>query len=984
MDEQRKRIIEDCTGFLRGEIQCDPLTVAAYSTDASLYQIPPLGVAFPKDREDVTTLSRYSAETRIPLIPRGAGSQVAGGALGTGLIVDFTRHMRRIESIGENLVEVEAGVFLCQLNEALRKYRRYFPPDPANARVTTIGGVLAVDAAGSRSVRVGSARDYVRSIEMVLSGGHCIEFGNEPWRLPSSSFPGDVTNGRETAASQAERTASTTVKQTVLSKLAKVLDDNEGLIRRHQPSSLLRNCSGYFLRDVLSDDRLRMPQILVGSEGTLGLFTSAKLHTAPLPEHRGIVVLLFGQIESALQAVQAVVPLQPSACDLMDRRLLTLARESDARFERLIPNTAESLLIVEQTGFSTEQARDRIQMVVQRVRELNRSVVAAYEGYTFDEVEFIWELARGVVSYLTRLSGEIRPVPFLEDVAVPPEATQEFLVAVQRVLQKHKVTASLYAHAAAGQIHLRPFLPSHQLKGCADRMQDLAQDVYEVAFSVGGSVSGEHGNGLSRSAFVRSQYGPLYEVFRQVKGIFDPHNLMNPGKVLGDDPRLSVRDFRPPIQASPKSVDLQLRWSGSEMAQAAGECNGCAVCRTQSPDLRMCPFFHLEPDEEISPRAKANLMRHFACGTLPPAAMGSTAMRRLADFCFNCKQCQLECPASVDIPHLMLEAKAAHVAANGLDRTNWFLSHLHWLASAASAVPFLANWVLRDPMMRILLERIGGVHRDRKIPPFARRTFLQSARRDQASRKGTQQQRPAAAYFVDYFANFHDPELAKAFVAILEHNGLSVSIPAGQLVSGMAMVSTGDVTSARRVATANVREFVELAREGIPIVCTEPSAAVCWKSEYPLLLDHPDVRLVGEHIMEAGAFLRHLHEQGKLRTDFQPLDLDVAYHTPCHLKALRSGTPLRDLLDCIPKLRVQTIDEGCSGMAGLFGMKRQGFEDSLRIGDRLISRLRSEEYDAGTTECSSCKMQMEQGPAIPTVHPLKLLASAYGLIPVPI
>ncbi len=377
------------------------------------------------------------------------------------------------------------------------------------------------------------------------------------------------------------------------------------------------------------------------------------------------MLLLFGSLDEAVAAVQVIAQQQPSACDLLDRRVLSLGREADDRFGQMISPAAEAALIVEQTGFSTKQSQERIRMVVHAVRKLSHSAVVAHEAYTFEDVEFIWSLPRRVVPLLTRLAGQHGRNRLSKTLPYLPQVLNEFLVRAQKVFQKHQVTASLYAHAAAGQIHLRPFMPP-PTSSDAERIETLARDLYQVVFSVGGTISGEHGDGLARTSFIRSQYGPLYKIFQQIKDIFDPHNLLNPGKIISDDPHITVKNFRPPSEPSPDLVDLQLTWSPAELTETAAHCNGCGVCRTQEPDMRMCPFFRVDPVEEASPRSKANVMRHFTEGHLPWQEIASADMKRLADLCFNCKQCQLECPSNVNIPQLMIEAKAAYVAANGL------------------------------------------------------------------------------------------------------------------------------------------------------------------------------------------------------------------------------------------------------------------------------------------------------------------------------
>jgi len=991
LDEQRQRILEDLSGTLSGDVRCDDVAVAMYASDASLFQIRPLGIAFPRDRDDVVTLTRYSSETDIPLIGRGAGTNLTGSAIGAGLIVDFSRHMHAVEEIDEKSVTVQPGIVLDSLNEILRPTGRYFPPDPSTAAITTIGGMLGVDSAGSRAARVGSTRDYVRHLDMVLAGGDVLPCGIEELdfllarKAGSGQSPGRQAGLFSAADIRVLRDeaddSSTGLKRTIVSKLAKLLADHRELIHERQPP-LLRNTCGYLLRGVLQQTGLNLPRLLVGSEGTLGLFTSATLNTLPLPEHRGAALLTFGLMDQAIEVVQAIAPQQPSACDLLDRRLLTLGRENDSRFERVIPAGAEAGLLVEQTGFSEQQCRDRIRMAIRAAKAVIPDVDVSVEAYDFDGVEFLWELPRQVVPMLSRMRGAARPLPFVEDVAVPPDALSEFFARGRELLQKNDLTASIYSHAASGQIHIRPFLT---LPVAADgpRMTALAEQISELVWSLGGTISGEHGDGMSRSCFVERQYGPLYQVFRQIKEIFDPHNLMNPGRIVTAQTELPATQFRPPTPRDSELVQLQLNWSPEDVADVTDACNGCGSCRTQRDEQRMCPFFRDEPSEECSPRSSVNVFRALLAGQVGPTTLASPEFHQLTQKCFNCRQCELECPTSVRIPHLMIEAKAQAIDASGLDRATWALSRVHTFGRLGCRLAWAVNGLLATGWGRWLLEKTIGIHRDRKLPSFASRPFLSTTTREQTNSARAVEQ-GAVVYFVDHFANFYDPQIASAFLAILEHNRIPVHIPESQIGSGMALISAGDLDAARAVAEDNIRELGELAREGLTIVCTEPAAALGLTQDYPMLVDHPDVEIVARQTVEAGDFLRSVHRSGKLKTDFGPLPLRVGYHTPCHLKALNRGEPLHELLNLIPDLEVVSLNKGCSGMAGTFGLSRHTFAESLEIGSALIDRMQQPDLILGTSECSSCRLQMEQGTTTPSVHPLKLLAAAYGLIDLPI
>ncbi len=1008
MEELRRRLVEDLSDTIEGELRVDPAAVAVFSSDASLYEIEPIAVVFPRQTRDVEVIAAYSADNNIPLIARGAGSGLAGGAIGRGIVIDFSRHMNRVLWVDGDRVRVQPGVVREQLNRELRKHGRYFAPDPSSSRITTIGGMLGVDAAGSHAVRYGSTRDHVESIECVLSGGQRMELGREPLRLDPSAYPrmvdlepvaGIAGGGASVGATVSTAVRSDTLKLSALTpatrradliqRVGTLLQEFEPVIKQYQPP-LLRNCCGYMLRGIRQTQELDLARMLVGSEGTLGLFTEATLFTMPLPSFRAAAFLMFKTLEQAVLAMQLLLPLEPSACDLLDRRVLSLGRGSDLRFRDMILPEAEAGLIIEFPGGSEREIRERLRDAQALLKDREIDFQMTREATTLEDVELLWALPSQVVSLLASLKGSSRPLPFVEDVAVPPEKLAEFLVSAQRIFQKHEVTATLYSHAASGQLHFRPILPVPD-NGEETKIEAIARDLYRQVVQVGGSISGEHGDGLSRTAFIRTQYGPLYRAFQQLKEIFDPLKLMNPEKIISNDPQLTVkhlRRIRPRETVGTSSTGgsllpiMQFAWNAHEAANAASRCNGCGTCRVQNEPSRMCPFVENDGNEELSPRAKADLFRRAICSTSGKELLAHDSTKTILDSCFNCKQCQLDCPSEVNIPHLVLEARAQHVQAHGLSKTAWLLSRVHTYARMASRFSFLTNRLLKNTWFRKLLERFAGIASARRLPKFARTPFLASLRVQREDNSGNPgSPRPTVVYFVDYFANNHDPELAEAFVRVLEHNGFRVFIPRGQTVSGMTMLTVGDIAAARVVAEQNIRELAEPAREGYSIVCTEPSAAVCLTQEYPMLLSSNDAEVVAQQTLDAGSFLLDLQRRGKLKKDFTSLAMRVAWHTPCHTRAMRRGQPLLEILRLIPGLEVQMIEKGCTGMAGTFGLAAENFEQSLRIGSELIGEMKTIDADAGVTDCSSCRMQMEQASRIPTIHPIKLLALSYGLMP---
>jgi FAD/FMN-containing dehydrogenase/Fe-S oxidoreductase len=974
LDQHRELIQDDLRGLVAGDVLCDPAFLQLFASDGSVYEVRPIAVVRPRTTADVVACVQYAADKQIPVHARGSGTRVAGGSIGPGLVLDFTRFLRRILHADETTVTVQPGVVHERLNAFLRPQGRMFAPDPDGSSVTSIGGMIAVDAAGSRRTKYGSTGQHVRSVQVVLANGRLVRLGQEPVLATPAGSDGTAP---------------------IANRVAELLTRHAGLLERAAASHVV-GC-GYRLHGLLDGDRLNLARLMVGSEGTLGLVTEATLATAELPRARGASLLLFDSLEKAARTALDLTYYGPSACDLMDRRHLGLLR-ADPRFESLIPAEAEAMLLVEQEGTDPLEVRRKIQHMVDDVRHQNRRAFAARQAFDPAEVDLFWQLASGFQPAFYRLKGPSRPVPMLEDMAVPPAELPEFLICLQNLLKRHELTASVFCHAAQGQVRMRPFVDLASPDDVA-KISRLAEDLYAELFKRGGAAGGENGCGLGRTGFLAQHNAPLYEVFREVKRIFDPAGILNPGKIVGDDGQQLTRDLRPAIAAArlddrsePESgerpsepalrnlVELQMNWDERRVAAAAEPCNGCGDCRIQQPGARMCPIFRLAPAEESTPRAKANLLRGVLTGRLDLSVLTSDEFKRIADLCVHCHMCRLECPAAVDIPRLMRESKGAYVAANGLRLPDWVVTHLDVVDGLASLVAPLANWSLANRQMRWLMEKTLGIAQGRKLPRVTSRSFLRRAfrrRLTRLSRRGGQK----VVYFTDLYANYHDPQLAEALVAVLEHNGVHVYVPLTQRQAGMPAIARGALDLARSMAHHNVGLLAEAVRQGYHVVATEPSAALCLVREYPQLIDDDDARLVAANTSEACTYLWQLHTLGKLQLDFRPVHTALGYHMPCHLKALEVGAPGKALLRLVPGVQIHEIEEGCSGMAGTFGLLRKNYRTSLRAGWGLISRLRNPEILAGTTECSTCKVQMEQGTTKPTIHPIKILALAYGLMP---
>ncbi|QEG22192.1 anaerobic glycerol-3-phosphate dehydrogenase subunit C [Mariniblastus fucicola] len=1010
MDPDRARILADLSGVLDGQIRCDDLFLQIYASDASLYEIKPLAVVRPESLSDVVSVVKYAAENQLSVIPRGSGSNVIGASLGNGIVLDFSVGMRQILGVDRESVRVQPGVAIRDLNRNLESHQQMFSPDPATRSVTTIGGALAMNRTGSHWIASGTPRDKVVQLQMVMADGEVVQLdsvANQVWVNSASQPAGSAARIRE-----------------LKSRVGNVIRSNEKLIADSIPDTKV-NQAGYHLDSVMQSDDVDLTRLAIGSEGTLGIITEAVVRTDRLPTHRGVALLFFHQLQAAATAAVDIGKMGITACDLMDRRLLTLARETNEQFQRLLPVDAEAMLLVEFSADDNATLRDKLQHLTNRIQRRKKLAFEVRTTTQPAERNLYWHLVRRVVPSLYRLRGLRRAVPFIEDIAIAPDRLPEFLKRVHGVLNEHDITASIFSHTPQGMVHIRPFLNLADPKDIA-RMKPVAKAVFGLTLEMNGSISGSQGDGLGRTWFLRSQYGKLHPVFSEIKNIFDPQNVLNPGKIVGlpysdltdnlrifqaeepivktdSDAETSEDEAEEPTprklltpfgRGKSKSGDgdgalpvlqPQLDWSVTQMGLAARNCNGCARCRTNMHTERMCPVYRASPREESSPRAKANLIRGVVSGALSPDQMAKDEFKEIADLCFNCHQCRLECPASVDIPKLMVEAKGQYYATNGLRVSDWILTRLDWLYGLGGRAPRLTNRMIRSPMWRWILDRVFGIAQGRKLPRFSTRTFARWAQKNQLGRPSRQQSRKVV-YFYDAWVNWNDPELGRSFVEVLKHNNIDVLVPPNQGISGMSMISDGAIGRAQAIAERNVEMLAEWVRQGYRIVTTEPSAALALKHEYLNLLDDEDATKVAENTTDCCSFLMELHRSGELALDFNPLSALVGYHLPCHQRAiLKSGLvsdiPAVKLMQLIPGMQVEVLDKGCSGMAGTYGLKRRNYRRSLRIGVHLIQAMRQPQLLAGSTECSSCKIQMEQGTYKTTVHPVKILALAYGLMP---
>ena len=706
MDERRARIHDDLRGAIGGDLLFEPLERAPYARDASLYEIDPVGVVVPRTETDVVNTVKFAAENGLPVHARGAGTSKAGGNLGPGLVLDFSTYLRRVVDVQPERVVVQPGAVVDDVNAALAPFGRRLGPDPDRSDVRTIGGLVGLDASGPCSLRYGTTGDHVDRLRVVFASGDCGELGQEPW-------PGFEDEPIE-------------FKAGVVRKLGAIVRRNlDVLARKGQRTPA--NSAGYALAEAATGAGIHLPRLITGSEGTLALVTEVTLRTIPIPAAQAAVLLPFAKLWDAAESASFCRDASPSACDLYDWRSIHLAREASPLFREWIDEAAESVLVLLFEGDDPDEATSRARMLADRVARRGRLAADPVICCKRHECDRMLGLRRAVEPLLMRMAGRARAASFIDDVAVPTEQLPSMIQHLQEIMKAHDLSWTLDAHAGQGQLHARPFLDLSDPNDVA-KLEPVASAVYEAALSVGGSIASAGGCGLARTQFLRRQFGDLVSVFRDVKDAFDPVGVLNPGKIVGEDPHLMTQNLRrnpsvsaevetPHEAAVPAPIVLPLlRWNGRGPVEAASDCNGCGVCRSGEPTLRMCPTFRAVRAERASPRAKANLLRQIAAGEVEPKYWGSEELKRNADLCVHCNLCPTECPSGVDVSSLMLEAKAAYVENHGLSPGDWGISRVELWSRIASRFPTFSNVLLASKTGRWFLERLIGLSRLRRLP----------------------------------------------------------------------------------------------------------------------------------------------------------------------------------------------------------------------------------------------------------------------------
>ena len=952
MDSRPQQIAADLAGIVRGDVLADILQRTAYSSDASIYRIVPQCVVAPRDTGDVVAVVKYAGARGIPVVARGAGTGLAGEALSAGIVFDMTRYMNRI--IGSDgdaqAVTCEPGIVLGELNKHLAKSGRKIGPDPSSANRATVGGGVANNSTGSHSLQYGYLSDCIEAIEAVLADGSVVEFKNDcdPNKVSDAKI---VSVARDCLA---------------------VLSGNEAVIRDALPQSK-RNRSGYNIAGVCHDGRIDLARLLAGSEGTLAVFTKLTLRTVAVPAAKALLQLEFDSLDKMARAVPTIVATGVTTCELMDGTLIDLAFEALPEYRDILPAGAAAVLLLEHVGDTPEQVSRKIATTRDAVAEITSGWSVFSEP---EQQKRLWKARKDAGPLLYRKRSKKHPAEFMEDVSVDHNRLADYISGLQKIGKQYDFTMSFFGHAGDGELHMRPFL---DLSDPADveKMQAIANDVFSLAWSLGGSISGEHADGLVRAAFVRQQYGDkYYELLRSIKNIFDPDGMMNPGKIINDDPDIMVKNLRRACKILPERTESALFFKNNEHALEIEQCYGCGVCLSREPDLRMCPVFRALGEELGSPRAKANILSFWASGQLSEEDFESPQFRQFLDLCVNCKACLCQCPSGVDISTLMIAARAEYAKRKGLRRPERLLSNNRYLSILGSAFSPASNLAMKLPICKSLLEKIGGIDRRRAMPAFKRGSFLKAARKDLASCKSIEKPIDKVAYFVDTYANYNDHELGFAVLKVLRHNNIEVILPE-QLPAPLPSIVYGDVKNARKDLAYSVKHLAAAVRDGYKIICSEPSAALCLKQELRHFVAGADAELVSENTHELMSYLRDLLAHDKMRAPAESTKEKFAYHSPCHLQATGGGAAGIELLQELCDAQIVDLKAGCCGLAGTFGMQSKNYDLSADISTSLKTALETAATRDVLTECAACKMQIEHISDCVVTHPVKVLAACY-------
>lgn len=961
---------------LDGELFTGSLMRRLYATDASEFQEFPRAVAIPKSEEDIGRLIAFAGRFRMPLIPRAAGTSLAGQVVGNGIVVDAGRYLNRILEIDVEgrRVRVQPGVIRNELNMALKPHRLLFGPETSTANRAMIGGMVGNNSCGSNSLVYGSTREHLIRARGFLSDGTEVTF--EP--LSSEEF---------VAKCEGESLESKIYRQ-----IRDLLSDprNRAIIEENFPKkTVVRRNTGYAL-DLLMDAQVFDPEsdkpfnlcrLIAGSEGTLFFGVEFELNCEPLPPPGALMCAHFESIADSLHANLIALRREPSACELIDRHILDCTKENieQRRNRFFVKGDPGAILVVEIRRDSREAIQAEMDTLETELRE-------AGLGYHFpvlwgEESERVWDLRRAGQGVMTNVVGDTRPAEVVEDTAVAVEDLPAYIEEFDTLMrEKYGIACVYYAHAGSGELHTRPMINLKTPEG--HRMfRDIAEDIAALVKKYRGSLSGEHGDGRLRGEFIPFMVGDeCYQMMLEVKKVFDPQKIFNPGKITDTPPMDEFHRYGP----GHPTPDYETVFDFSNVKgvlRAAEKCNGSGDCRkTHLTGGTMCPSYMATRDEKDSTRGRANVLRHILTNPPDPRKpFANDEVLEVMDLCLSCKGCKAECPSNVDIAKLKAEFLQHYYDANGVPFRARLISRFAETGAVMSVAPAAWNAIYKTPALRRLANRIVGFHPERSIPLFAKTTLRHWF--EKRTPKSAMAEVGKVYFFCDEFTNYNDVEIGIAAIELLEGLGYEVIMPRHP-ESGRASMSKGLLRRARKFAKANVGIFESLVSEDAPLIGIEPSAILSFRDEYPDLLREEEqeaAERLAKNTFLIDEFIAREIDAGRIRPEqFQSKAREIVLHGHCHQKALASQTPTVRMLQLPKGHKVRLIPSGCCGMAGSFGYEAEHYDLSMQIGELvLFPRVRDTPMEVTiASPGTSCRHQILDGTGRHSLHPVQILREA--------
>ena len=951
---------------IAGEVRFDGVSRALYSTDASVYQIRPLGVVVARNRDDIIATVRLCHEFRCPLTMRGGGTSQAGQAVGSGMILDTSKYVNRLleVDVDRRTARVEPGIVLDELNAQLKRHNLRFAPDISTASRATLGGMMANNSAGARSVLYGITLHHVLEQHVVFADGTVGHLRDLSPEQLDAACAEDSIHGRGCQA--VRRLASECASE----------------IDKRYPK-LLRRVAGYNLNEFARTDQpFNLSRLMVGSEGTLGVVLEATVKLVPLPKAKAVMAIEFAELLQALEAAPLILRHSPSAVEVMDKFILDYTKQNaelQSRRQSFIAGDPGALLCVE---FYADRAED----LPSRLEALERDLRAHDLGYRyFHALDLaaqarIWSVREAGLGLSMAMKDDNKSLSFVEDTAVEPERLRDYIDRFLQIVRTHGTSAGVYAHASVGCLHVRPVVNLKTEAG-VKTFESLATAISDLVLEFGGALSGEHGDGYVRSPFMRKMFGPvLYDAFREIKRTFDPHGILNPGKIVDAPPLVSNLRYGPAYRSSaPETWFDYSAWGG--MSGAVEMCSGLGACR-KTLDGTMCPSYMATKEEAHSTRGRANTLRLVMAGRLDESGLGDEGVRQVLDLCLECRACKAECPVGVDVARFKSEFLADYWKRHGTSLHARALGNIRTLSEWASRMPAVANALIGSRPLRALNSRLLGLHPHRALPRWARRTLRSQwvgrtqpvVGRVPPETDFTEGGPADAAWlFADTFTDYFHPEIGLAARRVLEANGVFVAL-AANVCCGRPLISQGLLKEARELAARNTSHFS--TRSG-PIVFLEPSCLSAMREDIPALLrgERQQAALnIAERCVSFEEFLGR-PEGRPLRIVSGPTR--ILLHGHCHQKSMGGLPAAKILLEQIPGAQVVDLDAGCCGMAGSFGYAHEHFEVSRQIGERrLLPAARGlKQGEVLVAAGTSCRQQVADFAGVRALHPAELFAT---------